>query len=175
MKNDDFIECCQLLTKLAILKGAKKEEQEIALMAKFLLSEISLIDIKTACSFIVRREKFFPDVSVFFNLVVPMQTIDEIVELSVAGIIDSVKSGVYNRESFNDNQKAVLEVWSWSSLKELNAKDLNQARISISFFLRNKLSNDGKTKLYLNKSSIDSYKSNLNHLEQGEQNAKALE
>jgi len=175
MSNNDFVECCQLLTKLAILKGAKKEEQEIALMSKFLLSEISLQDIKTSCSFFARREKFFPDVALFFNLVVPMQTIDEIVELAVSGVIDSVKSGSYNRESFNENQRAILEVWSWSSLRELSSKDLTQVRISISYYLRNKLQNDGKTKLYLNKSSIESYQGSLKQLEQGEQNAKSIE
>ena len=175
MKNDDFIECCQLLTKLAILKSAKKEEQEIALMAKFLLSEISLGDIKTACSFLARREKSFPDVALFFNLVVPMQNIDEIVEIAVAGIIDSVKSGAYNREQFDENQRALLEVWSWSSLKELSAKDLTQARISMSFFLRNKLSTDGKTKLILNKASIENYQTNLKQLDQGGQNEKFIE
>ena len=160
MSDSDFIECCQLLTKLAILKSVKKEEEEIAFLAKFLLSEISIEDIKTACGFFARRKDKFPDAADFYNLVVPMTTVDELAEKEVAGIIDMIRSG-FDKEKLTENQKDLLEKWPWGLLKESSLKDINQTRISMVFYLKNKLGNDGKTKLLLNKQSFGKYKSNL--------------
>lgn len=166
MSNIDFIECCHILTKLAILKGVKKEESEIAYLSKFLLSEISIENIKIACSFFARRKDRFPDASDFYNLMVPMIPIDEIAEDEVSGLINKVRNNEYDKESFSQIQRDLLDKWSWSSLKECSNKDMNAIRISMVFYLKSKLSNDGKTKILLNKQAFDKYKLEVKNEEQ---------
>ena len=167
--NDSFIKVCNMLTQLAILKDRKIEEKAIALMAKFLLSELSVDDISSSCAYLSKREKGFPDVSMFFNLVCPMPTLEEVVEREIGGLVSMISDGWTNsKDKFTDIQKDLLSVWSWGALEK--DKDLQKTRINMTFFLRNKLGSEGKLKILMSKKAFVDYHNDLKQLEQGEQN-----
>lgn len=172
MSNDDFIKICHSLTQLAILKNHKAEEKQIALLAKYLLSELSLSDIIEACSYLAKRKDRFPDCADFFNLVAPMVTIDEIAEKEIGGLMGMLKDGWENsKNKLSEHQKSLLEVWPWHELVRGNESNLSKTRINMTFYLRNKLGSDGKLKLLESKKAFIDYRNDSKQL-QGEQNGQ---
>ena len=136
MTNDkDFVETANALTKLAILKQHKIEEKAIAIMAKFLLSELKKEDIFRCCSYFAKREKWFPDVSEFMNLVCPAKSLDEVAETEIGGIMKSIKDGAYNRLNFSVTQLDLLDKWNWSMLAQMKQADLDKTRVNMLFYL----------------------------------------
>lgn len=165
----DFISVCHMLTQLAILKDKKVEEKQIALMAKYLLTELTFSDISTACSFLAKRKERFPDVSDFFNLVAPMQTVDEIAEREIGGLMSMVRDGWDNsKDKLSDIQKDLISVWPFSELARSKESDLQKTRISMTFFLKNKLGSEGKLKILMSKQAFVDYSNQAKQLEQGE-------
>jgi hypothetical protein len=165
-REKDFLEVCTMLTQMAILKNSKLEEKQVALMAKFLLSELSLADINQACTYLARRKDRMPDVADFFNLVAPMPSIEEITEREIGGLMALIKDGWDNSKGkLSDTQKDLLEVWSWSELAKSKESDLQKTRINMTFFLRNKLGSDGKGKLLASKQAFINYQQDLKLLE----------
>lgn len=162
----DFLEVCKMLTQLAVLKNSKLEEKQIALMAKFLLSELSLSDINQACTYLAKRKDKMPDVADFFNLVAPMPSIEETAEREIGGLMTLIKDGWDNSKGkLSDIQKDLLEVWSWSELAKSREADLQKTRINMTFFLKNKLGSDGKGKLMASKQAFINYQHDLKLLE----------
>jgi len=167
-KEKDFLDTCHSLAKLAALKGKTLGEQQLALIAKFLLSELSYQDINLACGHLAKRSSGFPDVSDFMNLVCPMRNIDELIESEIGKLIGILTSGVYDKALFSEYQLDLLEVWTWSQLKNMNQATLDKTRVSMMWFLKNKLNSDGKTKILLSKKAFIEYQSGLKELTMGE-------
>jgi hypothetical protein len=153
----DFLTVANALTKLAILKNVKMEEQAIAIQAKFLLTELSAQDILRCCGYFAKRQSTYPESSQFFNLICPAKTLDEVAEEEIGGLMDMIRNGAYIKEHFTENQKHLLDKWSWSSLCQMRQIDLDKTRTSMLFFLKGKLSTDGKTKEILSKQAFDDY------------------
>ena len=167
MVEKDFVTVANGLTKLAILKDKKMEEQAIAIMAKFLLSELTAADILRCCAYFAKRKPTFPDTSEFFNLICPAKTVEEVAETEIAGIIESVRTGVYDRQAFTVNQLDLLDKWNWSMLRQMKQQDLDKTRINMLFYLKAKLNTDGKTKEELSKEAFLHYREEHKQLEQG--------
>lgn len=158
----DFLEVCTMLTQMAVLKNAKLEEKQIALMAKFLLSELCLADIKTASGYLSRRSNRMPDVADFFNLVAPMPSIEVAAEKEIGGLMNLIKDGWDNsKDKLSETQRELLEVWSWSELARSKESDLQKTRVNMTFFLKNKLGSDGKVKLLASKQAFINYQQDL--------------
>lgn len=168
-KEKDFLEVCKMLTQLAVLKNSKVEEKVIAIMARFLLAELSCADIQQACTYLAKRKDRFPDVADFFNLVAPMESMEELAEKEISQLIDYVKGG---RDNFKESgaklselQKDLFSVWSWSSLATMNQGDMAKTRLNMTFYLKSKINSDGKTKLLASKKAFITYQSELKQLE----------
>jgi hypothetical protein len=171
-KEKDFIDVCHMLSQLAILKQTKPEEQVIALMAKYLLSELDKQDISQACSHLAKRKERFPDVADFFNLVVPMPSIEETAEREIGGLMGMIKDGWDNsKDKLTEIQKDLLSVWPWHDLAKGTESGLQKTRINMTFFLRNKLGSDGKVKILMSNKAFLNYQHELKQL-QGEQNGQ---
>lgn len=169
--NTDFISTAHLLTKLAILKSKVVEEQAIALMAKYLLTKLTFKDIQRCCTYFAERKTGFPEPSEYFSHICPAKTIDEVAETEIAGILESVRNGAYNKASFSETQLDLLEKWNWSRLAQMKQGDLDKARVNMLFYLKAKLGTDGKTKENLSKEAFLQYREEQKQLEQGEINA----
>lgn len=164
----DFISVCQALTQLAVLKDKKLEEKQIALMGKYLLRELEYSDIMTAISYLAKREKGFPDVSMFFNLITPMTTIEEIAEREIGSLMGMIRDGWDNsKDKFTDIQKDLLSVWPWHDLSKGKEGDLAKVRLNMTFFLKNKLGSEGKLKILMNNKAFVDYHEELKKLEGG--------
>lgn len=166
---NDFIKICHSLTQLAILKNHKAEEKQIALLAKFLLAELSCSDIMEACGYLAKRKDRFPDCADFFNLIAPMESIEELTEKEIGQLMDYVKGG---RDNFKESgavltelQKDLFSVWSWSSLAMMNQGDLSKTRLNMTFYLKSKINSDGKMKLLSSKKAFIMYQNELKQLE----------
>lgn len=161
----DFVATCELLTKLAILKRTKIEEKEAALMAKYLLTELSYQSIVEATSFLSKRKDRFPDVADYFNLLAPMKSFDEIVAKEIGQLMGMLKDGWENsKDKFSEHQKALLEVWPWHELTRGKESDIAKTRTEMTFYLRNKLNSDGKLKLNESKKAFVGYQNEFKHL-----------
>lgn len=175
-KGQDFIETCRALTQLAILKDRKLEEKQLALMAKYLLSELSYQDIISACAYLAKRLPRFPDCADFFNLIAPMQSIEVLVEKEIGHLFDLIQGGYDNYKSsgvqLSEHQKELLEVWPWSQLAKMSVNDIAKIRTNMTFFLRNKIGSDGKQKLIMNTQAFVDYQSASKQLEQGEKDVQ---
>lgn len=175
-KRESFLLVCQALTKLAVLKDKKMEEKQLALMAKYLLSELSCDDIIKACGYLAQREPRFPDVSLFFNLMAPMQPIEVLVEKEIGHLFELIQGGYDNYKSsgvqLSEHQKELLEVWPWSQLAKISVNDIAKIRTNMTFFLRNKIGSDGKQKLIMNTQAFVDYQSASKQLEQGEKDVQ---
>jgi hypothetical protein len=170
MSENDFIKICHSLTLLAILKNHKAEEKQIALMAKFLLSELSCEDIMQACTYLSKRVERFPDVASFFNLVAPMESVETLAEKEISQMLEYVRNGRDNFKNsgaqLSDLQKDLMSVWSWSELASMNEKDLGKTRLNMTFYLRSKINSDGKLKLLSSKKAFINYQQELKQLEE---------
>ena len=167
-KEKDFLEVCKMLTQLAVVKNTKVEEKFIALMSKFLLSELTYADINQACGYLSKRVERFPDVAQFFNLIAPMQSIEELAEKEISQLIEYVKGGRDNFKAsgaqLSEHQKDLFSVWPWSELATMNEKDLSKTRLNMTFYLKSKINSDGKTKLLSSKKAFIDYQNDLKQL-----------
>ena len=155
---DDLAKACQSIAFLASIKNEKLDKDQIIAISKILLSEISFSDINNACGYFAKRFRGMPDISDFFNLVCPAKSIDVLVEHEISELLQLVSSGVYKKEIFSDNQNDLLSVWSWSSLMAIKSSDLEKIRSSMSWYLKAKLSSDGKTKIKLSSEAFIEYR-----------------
>lgn len=169
-KEKDFLEVCKMLTHLAVLKNHKTEEKQIALMAKFLLTEISCDDISKTCSFLAKRKELFPDVACFFNIIAPMKSIEELAEEEISQLLEYICQGRDNfkqsGKSLSEYQRDLLSVWSWTTLMNMNQPDFAKTRLNMTFYLKSKLNSDGKTKLLLSKQAFITYQKELEQLQE---------
>lgn len=171
MAENDFINTAQALTKLAILKSKVVEEAAIALMAKYLLTKLTYADILRCCTYFAERKPGFPEASEYFNMICPAKTIDEVAETEIAGILESVRVGVYDKSKYSDIQLDLLDKWNWSRLAQMKQGDVDKARVNMLFYLKGKLSTDGKTKENLSREAFMQYREEQKQLEQGGINA----
>lgn len=169
MNEKDFLDCCQIITALSALKGIKKEADEIAYISKFLLKELKISDIQKASHYLSRRKIGFPDVSDFYNLIVPLKTIEETAEEEIGSLLEMVKNGTFSKDEIGVIKRDLLNKWSWAELSNMNSKELLTTRQQMSFYLKAKLQNDGFTKIENNFKSIEVYKGANNEKDQIEQ------
>lgn len=166
---------CEMLTKLAAVKNTKVEEKVIAIMARFLLSELSVNDINQSCTFLAKRKDRFPDVADFFNLVAPMESVETLAEKEISQMLDYVRNGRDNFKNsgaqLSDLQKDLMSVWSLSELASMNEKDLGKTRLNMTFYLRSKINSDGKLKLLSSKKAFINYQQELKQLEEKNENS----
>lgn len=171
MKNQrekDFLDVCELLRQLAAIKNAKLEEQFIASMAMFLLRDLSKSDIAQSISYLSRRRPGFPDASDFFNLIAPVQSLEELAEKEIGALLGMIKDGWDNsKDKLTDIQRDLLDVWNWYDLAKGSEKDLQKIRLSMSFYLKSKLASTAKLKIQLSQDAFANYKENNKRL-QGE-------
>ncbi len=104
----------------------------------------------------------------FFNLIAPMQSIEELAEKEISQLIEYVKGGRDNFKAsgaqLSEHQKDLFSVWSWSELATMNEKDLSKTRLNMTFYLKSKINSDGKTKLLSSKKAFIYYQNDLKQL-----------
>ena len=155
-KEKDFLDVCNSLNHLAILKRQTLEKEQIALMARFLLRDLEKEEIIDCCGHFAKRMDRFPDVAHFINMCRPPESIDEIAEREVSSFLELVKQGWDNsKDKFTPIHRIIMEKWSYLDLSHrTNQSEIPKIRISMVFYLKQKLGSTRGVVMELSKKAI---------------------
>lgn len=155
-KEKDFLEICNAINHLAILKRQVLEKEQIALMAKFLLRDLTREEIIDCCGHFSKRMERFPDVAHFINMCRPPESIDEIAEREVSSFLELVKQGWDNsKDKFTPIHRIIMDKWSYLDLSHrTNQSEIPKIRISMVFYLKQKLGSTRGVVMELSKKAI---------------------